>query len=209
MPRLPIYLVLDVSGSMSGDPISAVQSGIQSMVSTLSTDPQNNDIVYISIITFSDEVKQVIPLTELSRFEPPRLTARGRTCLGKALEFVASCAARDVVKSTPKKKGDYQPMVFLMTDAWVTDEIEQGLAEFNKIKWGNVVACGAGNAAMDELYKITKNVVLLETVDNSSITSFFNKVIDIVSTSSKSVGLKDADSPFDLPPPPPNIKSML
>ena len=99
MPRLPIYLLLDVSGSMSGDPISAVQSGIQSMVSVLSEDPQNLDIVYISIVTFSDEVRQIVPLTELPRFEAPRLTAKGRTCLGKALEYVASCAANDIVKS--------------------------------------------------------------------------------------------------------------
>ena len=209
MPRLPIYLLLDVSGSMSGDPISAVQSGIQSMVNVLGEDPQNLDIVYISIITFSDDVKQVVPLTELPHFDAPRLSAQGRTCLGKALEFVASCADRDVVKSTPKKKGDYPPMVFLMTDAWATDEIEKGLEEFNKIKWGNVVACGAGNAATDELLKITKNVVALETADSSSIMSFFDWVIDIVSTSSKSVGQKDADSPFDLPPPPRNMKSML
>ena len=100
-------------------------------------------------------------------------------------------------------------MVFLMTDAWATDEIEKGLAEFNKIKWGNVVACGAGNAATDELLKITKNVVALETADSTSIMSFFNWVIDIVSSSSKSVGQMDSDSPFDLPPPPRNMKSML
>ena len=212
MPRLPIYLLLDVSGSMSGEPISAVQSGIQSMVSTLSSDPQNNDIVYISIITFSDEARQIVPLTELSRFEAPQLSAQGRTCLGQALEFVASCAARDVVKSSPNRKGDYQPMAFLMTDGWATDEIEKGLTEFDKIKWGNVVACGAGNAATDELLKIAKdprNVVALETADAASIMSFFRWVIDIVSSSSKSVGQENGDSPFELPPRPGEIKSML
>ena len=207
MPRLPVYLVLDVSGSMSGDPISAVQSGIQSVVSALKDDPTNEGVVYISIITFSDEVKEVVPLTELTRFESPELSAQGRTCLGKALEYVASCSKRDVVKSTPDRKGDYQPLVFIMTDAWATDDIEKGLSEFNKVKWGNVVACGAGNAATDELQKITTNVVPLETADSSSIMSFFSWVIDIVSSASKSIG--DSDSPFELPPPPKNMKSML
>ena len=33
--RLPIYLLLDISGSMNGEPITAVQNGVQMVVSAL------------------------------------------------------------------------------------------------------------------------------------------------------------------------------
>lgn len=39
MRRLPIYLLLDTSSSMSGEPITAVQNGLDLLVSTLRQDP--------------------------------------------------------------------------------------------------------------------------------------------------------------------------
>ena len=52
--RLPVYLLLDVSGSMTGEPITAVQNGVQTMVSALMGDPQALESAYISVITFSN-----------------------------------------------------------------------------------------------------------------------------------------------------------
>ena len=34
MRRLPVYLLVDTSGSMSGEPIEAVKNGVQVLVST-------------------------------------------------------------------------------------------------------------------------------------------------------------------------------
>ena len=39
MRRLPVYLLLDTSGSMSGTPIQAVNNGLQVLVSKLRQDP--------------------------------------------------------------------------------------------------------------------------------------------------------------------------
>mgnify|MGYP007025191231 CR=1 FL=1 len=43
-----------------------------------------------------------------------------------------------------KTKGDWKPLVFIMTDGEPTDDLNKGLAEFKKRKWGMVVACAAG-----------------------------------------------------------------
>jgi len=40
MRRLPVYLLLDTSGSMSGEPIEAVKNGVQIMISSLRQNPQ-------------------------------------------------------------------------------------------------------------------------------------------------------------------------
>ena len=50
--RLPVYLLIDTSGSMRGEPIESVKVGIEAMLSTLRTDPYALDTVSISIITF-------------------------------------------------------------------------------------------------------------------------------------------------------------
>jgi uncharacterized protein YegL len=42
MRRLPVYLVLDVSGSMHGEPIEVVRNGMQILASTVCTDPMRS-----------------------------------------------------------------------------------------------------------------------------------------------------------------------
>ena len=69
MRRLPVYLLLDTSGSMFGEPIEAVKNGVQVLVSTLRQDPYALETAYLSIITFDSTAKQVSPLTELSAFQ--------------------------------------------------------------------------------------------------------------------------------------------
>ena len=69
MRRLPVYLLLDTSGSMYGEPIEAVKNGVQTLISTLRGDPYALETAYISIITFNSTAQQVTPLTELSAFQ--------------------------------------------------------------------------------------------------------------------------------------------
>lgn len=61
MRRLPVYLLLDTSGSMYGEPIEAVKNGVQVLVSTLRQDPYALETAYLSIITFDSDARQVAP----------------------------------------------------------------------------------------------------------------------------------------------------
>ena len=138
MRRLPVYLLLDCSGSMFGEPIEAVKNGVQVLVSTLRQDPYALETAYLSIITFDSSARQASPLTELAAFQQPTLQASGCTALGEALTLVSQCADNEVVKTTPEKKGDWKPLVFIMTDGEPTDDLNKGIAEFNKRKWGKI-----------------------------------------------------------------------
>ena len=108
MRRLPVYLLLDCSGSMFGEPIEAVKNGVQVLVSTLRQDPYALETAYLSIITFDSSARQASPLTELAAFQQPTLQASGCTALGEALTLVSQCADNEVVKTTPEKKGDWK-----------------------------------------------------------------------------------------------------
>ena len=188
MRRLPVYLLLDCSGSMFGEPIEAVKNGVQVLVSTLRQDPYALETAYLSIITFDSSAQQVSPLTELSAFQQPNIQASGCTALGEALSLLAQKADQEVTKTTMEKKGDWKPLVFIMTDGEPTDDLNKGLAEFKKRKWGMVVACAAGAGAnTDTLKKITECVVSLDTADSATIKAFFKWVSASVSSGSMKV----------------------
>ena len=68
--RLPVYMLIDTSGSMRGEPIESVKVGLEAMLSILRQEPYALDTVNISIITFDREVKVLAPLTPLEDFQP-------------------------------------------------------------------------------------------------------------------------------------------
>lgn len=107
MRRLPVYLVLDVSGSMSGEPIEAVRNGVQLLVSSLRSDPYALETAYLSIIAFDAKALQLVPLTEIASFQPPDLQPGSTTSLGEALRTVKSCIEKEVQTSSAEVKGDW------------------------------------------------------------------------------------------------------
>ncbi len=212
MRRLPVYLLLDCSGSMYGEPIEAVKNGVQVLVSTLRQDPYALETAYLSIITFDSSAQQVSPLTELSAFQQPNIQASGCTALGEALALLAKKADQEVTKTTAEQKGDWKPLVFIMTDGEPTDDLNKGLAEFKKRKWGMVVACAAGAGAnTDTLKKITECVVSLDTADSATIKAFFKWVSASVSSGSMKVEETGAEATTlsELPPPPPEVNIVV
>lgn len=212
MRRLPVYLLLDTSGSMSGEPIEAVKNGVQVLLSSLRADPYALETAYLSVITFDSSARQLVPLTELPSFQQPALTVTGTTALGEALSVLASCIDQEVAKSTADVKGDWKPLVFIMTDGEPTDNLQRGIDALKQVRTGVIVACAAGPNANDQhLKKITEVVVRLDTADSNSIKAFFKWVSASVSVGSQKVeqGQKEVLGLSDLPPPPPEVNVVL
>ena len=208
MRRLPVYLLLDVSGSMRGEPIAAVNKGLQDLVDALRMNPYALETAFLSIITFNDQVENVVPLTELYKIQIPTLEAKRGTYLGKALKFLSSKAEEDVVKTTSERKGDWKPLTFIMSDGRSGDKIEKAMKEVNIKQFGCIVACGYGNNVnLEALRQITSNVVCMRETTGDSISSFFKWITaSIVQTSTK---LEETNSDSytmnELPPPPSRI----
>ncbi|WP_315045694.1 vWA domain-containing protein [Capnocytophaga sputigena] len=205
MRRLPVYLLLDTSGSMTGEPIEAVKNGVQMMVHSLRQNPQAIETAFVSIITFDSEAKQLIPLTDLASFQTVDLKAAGTTALGAALSLLADKLENEVTKTTLEQKGDWKPIVFIMTDGVPTDDWQAGFQKLKAVKKGLIVGCAAGNNADDKVLKeISDQVVRLSNTDADSIGKFFQWVSASIATTSTKVeetGI-DLTKKDQLPPPP-------
>ena len=204
MRRLPVYLLLDTSGSMSGEPIEAVKNGVQLMISKLRQNPQAQETAFISVLTFDSSAKQIIPLCDLSSFQMVDIKASGLTSLGDALKTVSQCIDREITKTTANTKGDWKPIVFILTDGIPTDNWLSGLAEFKKRKTAFTVACAAGTSADTHVLKqITENVLRMDT-DMDSIEKFFDWVTASIVVTSSTVedSGKEIMTLNELPPPP-------
>lgn len=209
MRRLPVYLLIDTSGSMFGEPIEAVKAGLDQMIDTLRKDPYALETVHLSIITFAENARQLTPLTELASFQVPDISASGTTSLGEALSLLATRVNEEVIKTTYDQKGDWKPIVFLMSDGVATDSLDAGIEACKNLKLGVFVACAAGQLAdPDQLKRITPTVVQLDSLDGEGIKAFFKWVSASVSAGSIKIekGDNELEDINELPPPPEELE---
>lgn len=201
--RLPVYVVLDTSGSMTGEPIEACRQGLKSLLADLRNDPTALETVALSVITFDTTARELVPLTDLGEFAEPSLSAQGGTNLGAALEVLMDRMQSGVRRGSAEVKGDYRPLVFLMTDGCPSDDYKETAARFRKSKVGNVIACAAGSACnTDVLKELTENVVQLNSLQPDTLKSFFRWMSASIRTGSVAAG---TGKPAGLPAPPAGI----
>lgn len=196
---------------MRGEPIHSVNAGLQAMLGALRQDPYALESVYISLITFDVEAREVMPLTPLDEVKLPEITVpeAGPTFLGAALELLVKHVDRDIKKSTPEAKGDWRPLLFVMTDGSPSDlqVFRNAIPEVKRRNFGTIVACAAGpKAKQDYLKELTDRVVTLDTMDSASFAGFFRWVSASVAAGSSSAGAVGQTS---LPPPPAEVRLVL
>jgi uncharacterized protein YegL len=134
------------------------------MVNHLSGDPQALETAWLSVITFSSTARQLLPLTELGDFRLPRLSVRTGTALGAGLRLLRQCLQSEVRRTTATTKGDYKPLVILISDGQPTDSWEQVADEIKAQRnpsIANIYAIGCGPDVDTEVLRHVTDIVLL------------------------------------------------
>jgi uncharacterized protein YegL len=119
-PRQPLVLLVDTSGSMSGD-LADVAAGLEELRVALARDTVARNRVEFGVVTFGGAVTTHGAFGEAAVFEPPALAAAGDTPMAAALEQALDLL--EAKKRAYKESGldYYRPLIFLLTDGEPTD----------------------------------------------------------------------------------------
>lgn len=193
---------------MRGEPIESVKVGLADMIASLRLDPYALETACISIITYDKDVNQLLPLTDLESLQLPeiRCPESGPTHTGAALNMLCDCYDREVNMGTREQKGDWMPLLFVLTDGKPSDlmDYDEAIRRVKQHQFTSIVACAAGPKAKTEpLKKLTDNVFALDTMDSATFKKFFQWVTINVQQGGRTMGVT-ADS-VELPPPPAEI----
>ena len=156
-PRCACVLLLDVSGSMSGRPITALNEGLSAFAADLAGDALASQRVEVAVVTFGGEVTVVQDFVTASVFEPRKLQSTGGTPMGAAIEQAISMVEQRKERYRENGIVYYRPWVFMITDGEPTDRWEDAAAKVRDAEQANGLAffaVGVDGANFDVLSKI-------------------------------------------------------
>ena len=154
-------LLLDVSGSMAGQPIAELNAGLQDYKDSLLADPMAVKCVEVAIVTFGGgQVQTVCDFTTAEGFHPPTLVGGGDTPMGAAI--------RQGIEMIRQRKELYnahgiaktRPWLFLITDGVPTDEWQSLVGQVEQEELGKRLtfyAVGVEGADFGVLRQLTGN----------------------------------------------------
>lgn len=155
-----LFLIIDISGSMTGHKIGAVTDAMENLLSELSEEDIN-----VAVMFFSRTTKWMMPeLTPINDMKWEEPECNGMTSMGLACKELASKLKSLNVES--------QNAFLLLSDGCPTDDFEEGLNELLEVSSfanGHRRAIAIGNDAdVSSLTKFTGNpqhVVKVEDLD--------------------------------------------
>jgi len=155
-PRCPCVLLLDTSGSMSGDPIHQLNEGIITFRDELSSDSLASKRVEVATVTFGPV--QATDFVTVDQFYPPAFEASGDTPLGHAVSRGLQLLSdrKTLLRSNGIQL--FRPWVFLITDGAPTDNwsgIEEQVKRGEADKSFAFFAIGVDNADFDFLKTVS------------------------------------------------------
>lgn len=156
-PRVPCLLLLDVSGSMNGAPLTELNAGLQQFQDELAADSLAMKRVEVGIVTFGPTEVNT-HFTAAAAFSAPHLQARGDTPMGAAIRTGLDMVEQRKAEYRANGVPFYRPWIFLITDGGPTDEWESAakrVHEGEESKKFAFFSVGVQGANMEVLQKIS------------------------------------------------------
>jgi uncharacterized protein YegL len=193
-PVFPVFLVIDVSYSMAGEPIDAVNRALPELREMIEDDPQVGEIAQVGIITFSDVATSVLPLCDVSRSQMPVLAPESGTNFAAAFRL-AKKQIEEEIRGLGKGTRFYKPVVFFMSDGeHIADEDWRGpLQELVDRNWRfnpEIVTFGFAEAREDTLGSIATRFAFVakQGKPSSQVKEIMAALTASIRTTSRSFG---------------------
>jgi uncharacterized protein YegL len=196
-PRCPCLLLLDTSGSMSGEAIAELNAGIKSFYNELQGDSLAIKRVEVALMTFGP-VRVISEFNTAECFFDPQLEAVGDTPIGEALRKGIELIRARKEQYRANGISFYRPWIFLITDGAPTDEWQSAAAlvrEGEQSKAFAFFTIGVNKADM----RILKQISVREPVKLQGLK--FREFFQWLSNSMKSASRSNPGDRIQLAPP--------
>ena len=199
MRRFPVHFLIDVSESMVGEELEAVEKGLSMFQQAIRSNPFALETLHVSVSVFAGKAQTLTPLTQFLQFTPPKLPIGGGTALGAALDHLMTTLDTTTQRTNAEVKGDWIPLVLLFTDGAPTDSPDKAIQRWKtsyKDRKAKLVAISIGKYAnVQQLQEITDHVLLMENATKDAFAGLFEWVS--ASVASHSEGLNQNKQEFD------------
>lgn len=147
-PRAACVALIDVSGSMDGEPIAALERGFAAFTRYLHTNSLASKRVEVAVVTFGTVATVLVPMQEARNLRPAQFTAAGTTNMAAGLQL-----ALDIIedrKQAYKAAGlqYYRPWILVLTDGKANidgfDEAVERLNDVEAARGVTVFSVGVG-----------------------------------------------------------------
>ncbi len=155
--RCPCVLVLDTSGSMSGQPIAELNAGLQLFMEDVRADAMAAKRVELAIITFGP-TQLIQPFATIDQIAFRHLSTTGATPIGEAVGLAIQTLAERKAAYRANGVGYYRPWIFLITDGGSTDSLTAATAAVKQgeaAKAFSFYAVGVEGANFAQLHKLS------------------------------------------------------
>lgn len=198
---LPVFLLLDASGSMAeSGKIEALNRAVKEMLTAFSTEPDIRAGIQVGAIAFGSDVRVHMPLVDAqeANVQWRALAAEGKTPLGATLARVRLML--EDPKLVPSRS--YRPTLVLVSDGQPTDEWEVPLRELHDSPRASKAARMAMAIGRDADVLMLKRFLnspdskVFQAHEGKDIHRFFRWVTMSVTTRSRSA-MPDKIEPID------------
>lgn len=215
---LPVFILVDVSGSMQGQKIGAVNVALKEMINCFKKIENPKGVIELCILAFGDNKVDVIkPLGRITDNDVFDLGANGSTPMGKCFETVADLIEDYNVVSSRA----FTPTIVLISDGNPTDfnGYHDGMTVEEIMNWSSLIKLNSGNRSAkatrlamgiggDQDYNILKafinndTIPVIKATDTDTISKFFDWVtmsisVRSVSSNPNQTSILDAKDYFD------------
>ena len=189
--NLPIFYLLDTSGSMTGEPIAILNRAMTETMEELKkvAKKNSNAKLQIAVMEFNTNVKWMQPdgLEEAEDFYWVDLQAGGLTEVGAALKELDSKLSRETFLKGIM--GNLMPVIIIMTDGGATSDYKKELDEIKKNRWfQNASKIGFAVGEYADLDMIADVVGNSEAVIKTDDMKTFSKLIRLASVTASKIG---------------------
>ena len=198
---LPIFYVLDTSGSMAGAPIERLNHAMEETVDALKQVAAHNGDAQlkVAVLEFNSTVRWLQPAgpEDMEDFIWQDLSAGGMTAMGAALTELDSKLSRNAFLSSAT--GSLYPVIIFMTDGMANDDYEGPLKAIRQNKFfKHAVKVGFAIGDNADAEMIAKAVGDSEAVIKTDDLALFARLMRFVSVTSSTMASVSHTAESDL-----------